>query len=383
MILSESHLDRDPRVTVQIQSLQARYQLTCCGLSPPLDGSIPFIPFGTTYKSRQSQLLGLGGNRILLELLMKMKCYEQRYFFRKENRQTLRRLAGKCFDLIICNDVDSLPMAAALKDSARCKIYLDAHEYTPRQWDGDARFQPRMAYWDYMLKKYAGSVDLMTTVCQSIADEYEREFGLKSKNIVFNAPEYDANLEPSPMEKGRIRLIHHGGLNRKRAPEVMLDLMDMLDERFSLEFMVIPNRKAYLDEFVSSASRNPKISFRDPVPTKEIAKTINQFDVGLYLLDQASFNHRHALPNKFFEYLHAGLGVAIWPSCNMKRIADEGGFGIVSEDFTVESMAKKLNQISVEEVAVLKQAAVKAAPRYCSQKSAELIQENVKALVGE
>jgi len=366
---------------VQIDALISKYQLTTVGISSSNVDGVENIPFRTAYKSQLDRLIKVGPNRALLRLCHGLKMYERRYFWKTDIRSVISKLKGRAFDLIICNDVESLPLCAHLKEMFGCKLYLDCHEYTPRQWDGDPNFKKKGIYWTHLLHRFARSIDLATTVCQSIANEYEEEFGFKCANLVYNAPFLEPELTPGRVAEDQIRMVHHGGLNRNRSPETMLKLMAHLDDRFSLDFFLIDNDPVYLCEFQEAAEKYPRVKFHAPVPTRKISRRLNEYDLGLFMLDPTSFNYRNALPNKFFEFIQARLGIAIWPSHEMKRFVDIHDLGVVSVDFTVESMAKALNQLSPTKLFHYKQNAASIANTYCAEASVKTILSNVQSLV--
>jgi hypothetical protein len=94
---------------------------------------------------------------------------------------------------------------------------------------------------------------------------------------------------------------------------------------------------------------------------------LNDFDLGVYLLEPNSFNNRYALPNKFFEFLQGRLGVAIGPSPEMARIVRDTGAGIVAPDFRPETLAAALNRLTADDVRRFKQAAHAAARTYSAE----------------
>jgi len=161
----------------------------------------------------------------------------------------------------------------------------------------------------------------------------------------------------------------------------MLELMTQLDSRFSLDFFLIDNDPVYSREFRKTAEGYPRVTFQEPVPTRQISSRINEYDVGLFMLDPASFNYRNALPNKFFEFIQARLGVAIWPSHEMRRVTEEHAVGVVSQDFTVPSMAAALNGLTAMEVRQFKQHAAEISNLYCAEISADTIRGNVERLI--
>jgi hypothetical protein len=219
----------------------------------------------------------------------------------------------------------------------------------------------------------------MTTVCQGIADEYEKNYGCKC-TVITNAGFYE-DLSAKPLLDGRVRMIHHGGVNPSRKIENMLELMNQLDERFRLDLMLVDNGSSYYRKLRALARDNDRVRFRDPVPMKDISRTINEYDIGLYLLPAGGFNNRMALPNKLFEFIQARLAIAIWPSPEMARIVREHGCGVVCEDYTVGSMAKCLNRLSSEDIMLFKERANEASAVLCAESNMETFNQLVDALL--
>jgi hypothetical protein len=89
---------------------------------------------------------------------------------------------------------------------------------------------------------------------------------------------------------------------------------------------------------------------------------LNQFDLGVFLLEPVNFNYRLALPNKLFEFIQARLGVAIGPSPEMARVVESTGCGVVAPDFRPASLAACLARLGEGEINALKARADAAAP---------------------
>jgi len=153
----------------------------------------------------------------------------------------------------------------------------------------------------------------------------------------------------------------------------MILLMDHLDHRFHLDLMLIKNSPRYFRKLFDIGKMHPRISFLDPVPMLDIPKRTNGYDIGLFLLSPISFSYRMALPNKLFEYIQARLAIAIWPSPEMAKIVNEYNCGIISKDFTIESMAKKLNSLSTDDIVKYKMNSHNAAGHLCAEKNEEML----------
>lgn len=372
LIISFSPLKSDPRVYRQIIFLKDRYRIIAAGLSNPEIDNVDFIHIDKT----DIDLI----HKFIYLIKLKTKQFEDFYWSLSGVRSALMNLKGIEADLIIANDIEVLPLAVRLSQKSGTQIFLDAHEYTPREYDDNILWRFVLQdYWKYICQTYLPYVSAMTTVCPGIAEEYERNFGVKCE-VITNAP-FFSNLEPSETEKGTVRIIHHGGVSPSRKLENMLHLIDFLDERFSLDFMFVQNKSRYFKKICRITKRNPRITFKDPVPMPDIIQTINEYDIGLYLLNASGFNHRMALPNKLFEFIHARLAVAIWPSPEMARVVKKHDLGIVSDEFSIPSMAKRLNALTVDDIMRFKNNSGRAASILCAEENRDKLLGMVAGLM--
>ncbi|QLQ25728.1 MAG: glycosyltransferase [Dechloromonas sp.] len=229
LILSFSVIRSDPRVMRQIRLLERDYRLTVSGYGPKPDAEIDFLEIDRPLVSRVQK--GVWGFKLLLRL------FESYYWALPQVRQGLGMLAGRRnFDLLIANDMAALPLA--LRIAAERPVLVDAHEYSPREFEDKLLWRILFApFYDTFCTRYLPRAAAMTTVCEGIADEYAKDYGVVSK-VVYNAPS-EQLLEPSPSLPGRVRLIHHGSAIRSRHLGVMIEMMRYLDERFTLDFMLV------------------------------------------------------------------------------------------------------------------------------------------------
>jgi len=69
------------------------------------------------------------------------------------------------------------------------------------------------------------------------------------------------------------------------------------------------------------------------------------FDVGLFALPPHSKQNVHVLPNKFFEYMMAGLALVVSELPEMKRLLRHHDLGLLIETVAPEAIAKVINQL--------------------------------------
>ena len=369
LIISFSAVDRDPRVNRQIELFKNEYNLTLAGYSESNRSEIELINIERKKNSIPRKLLSAS--------LLALKRYAKYYWSQNHIQQSLHKLKGRTFDLILANDINSLPLAFKLASSGT-PILFDAHEYSPREFED--RFIWRMLfqrYYYFLCSSYIPKVDAMMTVCEGIAQEYQKNFGVNPV-VITNAPHFQ-NLHPTPVDKNAIKIVHHGLAHKSRKIELMIEVFKLLDKRFYLDFYLVGDAE-YIQYLKSLTKDIPRIRFCDPVDMKKLSEVCNKYDIGLFLLVPINFNYAMALPNKFFEFVQARLAIAIGPSSEMARLVGQYDCGIVAQDFEPSSLAKLLNDLTIEKITYFKTQSSIAAKNLCFEHNAEKIRSLVNQL---
>ena len=77
---------------------------------------------------------------------------------------------------------------------------------------------------------------------------------------------------------------------------------------------------------------------------------LGECDVGVFVLPPLTCNYLNRLPNKFFDFVQARLGIVVGPSPEMAALVREHGLGVVTADFTAQSLARALDELTAETV---------------------------------
>lgn len=362
-----SPIYRDARVLRQIRHLSPHYRLTVIGYGHPhLDWqnhlSVKWVSVTEEGRPFTKPL------RLLLLLLGKLQptLYQRWYWQKSQHLLALNEAMASGSHAFLANDWEALPVAAEAAKKTGAPLVFDAHEYAPLEFEDTWywRFFHAPAI-TYFLQRYAPLIDASTTVAPAIAARYQQEFKLEPI-VVLNAPD----LVPIPdhtLDFDRIRLIHHGVANRNRHLESMIQTIALCDRRFSLHFMLVENDPAYVNSLERLADQLApnRVTFHPPVAPEDIVRRIAEYDMGFFLLDfQKNYNHQVALPNKFFEFMAAGLAVCIGPSPLMAEITQSYGLGCVAPTFEPKDVAAMLNSFNAEQLLVMRRAARQAAKQF-------------------
>lgn len=368
LIISFSHLRQDARVSREVEFFKKNYKLTiaCYDGTESPDYELIRLP-------KPALTLSL---RLLLAFLLLSKFYKAAYWKLYNYHWLKEKWKSRKFDWIIANDVESLPLAFALNAD---HVWFDAHEYAPRHFE--EKLYWRLFFQDfnkYLCKTFISKCKVMTTVSQGLANEYEKEFGRRPQ-VLTNATRYH-EIKPHPVDKDKIRIIHHGAATPSRQLELSIEMMDYLDERFHLDFMLIApslankSTREYLPKLKQLASRHSRIRFVEPVASDQIVPFITQYDIGLFLLPPINFNYANTLPNKFFDFLQARLAIAVGPTPEMASLVEKYQLGIASQTFNPKDLAAQLNGWSASMIESAKQKAAIAARELNAEKNFELMQ---------
>lgn len=299
-------------------------------------------------------------------------------------RTLFATIAHKQYSAIICHDALLLPVALAVKASRpetakQCPVIMDAREFYPRQFENQFLWKIALSGLnDYVCRQYLPQADLVFTVSPGLADGYKKEYGVACELL----PSFADFQDITPHATGTlIRCTNHGAAMPGRHLESMIEAFAMLQGKASLDLMLVSSNARYLDRLQNMAASIPNVTFVPPVPMTDIVQYIAHYDMGVYLLNADSFNHRHALPNKLFEYIQARLGVVVSPVPDMAALVREQGVGVVASDFSPQAFAASIKALDSDTVDRYKANANAIARSFCWERNAALIRNKLLALM--
>lgn len=369
LVLAYSPIARDARVLRQLRALKSSYTVTSAGFgASPVDGVehvelAPLPPYrgGFLARVRYAVAFALGHFQKIVGADVR-------------DAETLRRLGGRQWDLVIANDANTLPVAFRIM--SRFGVFADLHEYSPRQAEESWRFRLTEArFFRWILRRYLPRAACVTTVSPGIADEYAREFGVRP-HVVVNAATY---VERTPRDTDRtIRLVHSAAPSRARGLEVMMQAVNESRADVSLDLYLVDSGSGYVAELRALADEMPRVHVRDAVASDRLVDTLASYDVGVHLLPPINFNHRWALPNKIFDFVQARLGVVVGPSPEMARLVVEHGIGAVTDGFSARDLVHVLDRLTPETVTEWKRASHHSARALSAEQQMARFEELVR-----
>lgn len=370
LVIAFNRLKYDARITRQIQFLKDDYEVDVFCFEKT---DIPGVNF---FEVKQTPLTLL--RKAVAASFLITRQYRRAYWILHNYNDQVSRLKANNYDLIIANDVETLHLAFAISDNN--KVLFDAHEYAPRHFEDKLWFRLFFqGFNQFFCKLYIPKVDAMTTVCDGLADEYDKNFGVRP-DIITNAPKYHDTV-PQKTNPEKIRMIHMGVANFSRKLENMIEVINLLGDPYTLDLMLLtpgyasPQTKAYVENLKQQIAENSRVRIIDPVGSSEVVNKIKDYDMGIFLLEPVNFNYTFALPNKLFEFIQARLAIAIGPSLEMAKIVRKYKCGVVSDDFTPQSLAGAIKQLTPGDIDTMKANCSQAARDLSAEKNAEVLKQ--------
>lgn len=178
LVLVFSNLKHDARVTRQVSFLAKHFHVTLVCFDADAMANVELVRIDQTKLTLM--------RKAVMSAALLLRQYNLAYrLFHSYEIDLKVRLSGKQFDLVVANDIDTLPLAFALKGNA--KVIFDAHEYAPRHFENNLTWRIFFQqFYIHLCKKLIPKTDAMFTVGQGLANEYEKNFGVKPV-IITNA----------------------------------------------------------------------------------------------------------------------------------------------------------------------------------------------------
>lgn len=359
LIVSFSRLEQDARVRRQVSLLAPDNRTVTAAHGPAVPEAaehveLPLPPTGSHRKVRfytESALLRLRAYRLL-------------YWTDPTVRAARKALRGRDYARVIANDIESVPLALSLADASR--VHADLHEFYPGLHDDNPRWvKLRKPYLEWLIRTYATRAASATTVGEGVRAAYA-PFDLPLE-IVTNAPAY-RSLAPTGVHEP-IRLVHAGGAMPGRKIELMMKAAAATATDLSFTLYLTSSSPAYLTQLRDLAAElGPRIRIEPAVPATELLDRLHDYDVGIHLLPPTVTNQALALPNKFFDFVQARLGVIVGPTPGMASLVEKHDLGAVTEGFAVEDIVAVLDALTPERITAWKGAADTAAEELSAER---------------
>jgi glycosyltransferase involved in cell wall biosynthesis len=267
------------------------------------------------------------------------RWFKRGYFFYAEyNIRLFFFLLFKKAHCICAIDLDTILPVYYVSKLKNVKRVYDAHEYFSQLDEVVSR--PRIyRFWHRIEKKMLPRFKNGYTVCKSIADEFEKHYGIRYsviRNMPFLKPIENVLQEPA-------RILYQGAVNKGRGLEQIVAAMKQLDA----ELLICGNGN-FMQELKESIQANgvaSKVKLTGMVKPEELKKLTVSARVAINPFDKRGLNQYYSLSNKFFDYIHAGVPQVTMNYPEYRAMNDQFEVAVLIDELSPSEIEKAIKKL--------------------------------------
>lgn len=287
-------------------------------------------------------------------------CFNHSFLFYAElNIRLFFYLLFSKSDILLANDTDTLPANFLASKIRRKKLIFDAHELFPEVPELVNRPKVKKV-WEKIEGAFFPKLKNAYTVSGSIADYYKDRYGVNME-VIRNVPYKRVDL-PIKTKKKQKTILYQGALNKGRCLEYVIPAMKWI-ENAELIIAGDGDIRAELEELTSSLKLDDKVTFLGKMLPDDFRELTPDADVGFCLLENMGLSYYFSLPNRIFDYLHAGVPVLASDFPEIKNFVEKHKTGLLTGSISPESIAEKLNEMLTNPIETIHFAEI--AKKYC------------------
>ena len=262
------------------------------------------------------------------------------FFYAEYNLRLFIFLLFTKFDVLLANDLDTLTANFIVSKIKNKPIVYDSHEYFTEVPELINR--PKIQrIWERLERKMVPKIKYTYTVCDSIANIYNKKYGTNFK-VVRNIPSAKI-IQHKKSKKSEKIILYQGAINIGRGLKQAILAMKYV-ESAKLIIAGDGDIKTELEVLVEKENLKNRVEFAGRLPINELAKLTPQVNLGLSIEEDLGLNYRFALPNKLFDYIHAQVPVLITNLPEMVTIVQQYKIGEITSTLKPKQLAAKINE---------------------------------------
>ena len=286
-------------------------------------------------------------------------------------------------DLIIAHDYFTAPLAEKMAGLLGCKFVIDVHEYANAQFMHSILWRIFYRPWVKRIQGiYLKKSAFNTTVCEGIGDLLSRDYpGLTKPTVIRSTPFF------APMAFNaagdNMTVLYHGIIYHTRGLDMALESLPRWKPNFKLVFRGPGSTDyiEYLKQKAKSLGVADRLTIEPPALFHEIIPAANKADIGYFIHEDISPQKKFTLPNKFFEYIMAGLALCVSDLPEMRRIVKQYDLGTLVDGYDPVVIANAINSMDTQTVNMAKKNSLAAAKDLCWENESVALIKAYEALV--
>lgn len=296
--------------------------------------------------------------------------YYWKHFYYKQLYENLRNALHEEFskpNLIVAHDYFTAPIAEKLAVEFSCPYTVDVHEYANGQYMHSLLWRIFYRPWvKRMQGMYLAKSAFNTTVCDGIANLLTEDYQSLPRPTVIRSTPFYVSMPYNPAEYP-IKVLYHGIIYHTRGLDMAIESLPKWRPEYTLTFRG-PGSSDYIQHLKEKAKTLgvlDRLEIEPPALFHQIVPEANRADIGYFIHEDVSPQKRFTLPNKFFEYIMAGLALCVSDLPEMRKIVEQYNLGELVDGYDPDKIAIAINNMDREKINIAKSNALNAAKDLC------------------
>ena len=275
----------------------------------------------------------------------RLRCWfsRGRFFYAEYNIRLFCYLLFRRLDAVCAIDLDTILPCLYISRIKRIPRIYDAHELFTELKEVVTRPGIQKA-WTRIEKKAVPRFPLGYTVSESIAAEFRKRYGVNYATIR-NMPVLEEWPTLVPGEKF---ILYQGAVNEARGFEVLIPAMKWVRGR-----LVICGDGNFMDklkELIRQQQVEDKVELKGMMTPEALRAFSPRARVAVAVPENNGLNQYLALPNKFFDYIHAGLPQVTVNYPEYARLNEVYRVAVLLDELSPVQIAGALNNLLEDDV---------------------------------
>jgi glycosyltransferase involved in cell wall biosynthesis len=274
-------------------------------------------------------------------------------FYAEFNVRLFLFLLFNKMEILLSNDLDTLPANYMVSKIKRKPLIHDCHEYFRGVPELNGRPFPAKA-WKWIEDKIFPKLPAVYAVNESIAEVYRREYGnpvAVVRNVPLRIPEiFKKNGPLVDIPVNTKVILYQGSLNVDRGLEEAIRAMRFLTTKACLLIIGTGDVHQQLIALARSEGVADKVIFTGEIPFQDLPGYTSMANVGLSIEKDVSLNYHYCLPNKFLDYIQSRIPVLVSPLPEMSAIVQKYRIGEFLESHDPRQLASQLDRMLGDEL---------------------------------
>ncbi len=266
-----------------------------------------------------------------------------KFFYAEYNIRLFFFLLFKKMDAICAIDLDTIIPCLYISRCKKITRIYDAHEFFSELKEVISR-PGIQKIWQRIEKKAVPKFKWGYTVSESIAEEFHRRYGVNYKTIR-NVPLLQELDNMATSEKF---ILYQGAVNQARGFEYLIPAMQWINAR--LVICGDGNFMPHLKKLISDYQLQDKIELKGMLAPSALGKIAQLAYIGVAVPEKEGLNQYLALPNKFFDYIHAGLPQVTVDYPEYRKMNKQFEVAVLIDNLAPKRIAAAINNLLVDDV---------------------------------